>query len=264
MELNTWSAIERIRTQAPVVHNITNYVVMNSSANALLALGASPVMAHAEEEMADMVGIASALVINIGTLSKAWVASMFKAAEHAATRGIPIVLDPVGAGATQYRTATVRALAAATKPTIIRGNASEIMALCGDRTKTKGVDSTKASDDALAAAQSLQGSLGSVICISGETDYIVGDGALLRVRNGHPMMTRVTGLGCTATALCAAFAAVTPDPARAAAQAMTVMGIAGELAAEKAEGPGTLQMHFLDALYLLTEDDILRRIRLEA
>ena len=262
--LETWAAVQAIRQRGPVIHNITNFVVMNTTANALLALGASPVMAHAEEEMADMVAIASALVINIGTLSRAWVAAMFQAAEHAAARGLPIVLDPVGAGATPYRTETVRALVAATRPTIIRGNASEIMALCGDRATTKGVDSTEASRDAVEAAHSLHDSLGSAICISGETDYIVGGGKLVRILNGHPLMTRVTGLGCTATALCGAFAAVTSDPAQATVQAMAVMGIAGEMAAEKAEGPGTLQMHFLDVLYRLTEDDVTRRLRLEA
>jgi hydroxyethylthiazole kinase len=124
------------------------------------------------------------------------------------------------------------------------------------------VDSSEASQDAVGAAQALHKSLGSVICVSGETDYIVGGGELVRIRNGHPLMTRVTGLGCTATALCGAFAAVTSDPARAAAQAMAVMGIAGEMAAAKAEGPGTLQMHFLDVLFRLTEDDITRRLRL--
>ena len=261
--LNTWTAVQAIRQLAPVVHNITNFVVMNTSANALLALGASPVMAHAEEEMVDMVGIASALVINIGTLSQPWVKSMFKAAEHAAKRGIPIVLDPVGAGATPYRTNTVLELVAATKPTIIRGNASEIMALQGNQAKTKGVDSTEASQNAVEAAQSLHKSFGSIVCISGEIDFIVGGDGIFKIRNGHPMMPRVTGLGCTATALCGAFASVTPDPAEAAAQAMVVMGIAGEMAAEKSEGPGTLQMHFLDALYRLTEMDINQRIRLE-
>ncbi len=262
--LNTWAAVKDIRKRSPVIHNITNYVVMNTTANALLAIGASPVMAHAEEEMADMVGISSALVINIGTLSKEWVKAMFKAMEQAAKRGIPVVLDPVGAGATPYRTQTVQGLLAATPPSIIRGNASEIMALCGDRATTKGVDSTEASKDAVGAAQFLHDSLGSVICISGETDYIVSGRELFRVRNGHPMMTRVTGLGCTATALCGAFAAVTPDHALAAAQAMAIMGIAGEMAAERSEGPGTLQMHFLDALYRLTEDDITRRTQLES
>ena len=262
--LNAWTAVKDIRDLSPVIHNITNYVVMNTTANALLAIGASPVMAHAEEEVADMVGIASALVINIGTLSREWVRSMFKAAEHAAKRGIPIVLDPVGAGATQYRTDTIRDFLGAVKPAIIRGNASEIMAICGGGATTKGVDSTEASRDAVAAAGALHGGLGAVVCISGETDYIVGGKTIVRIRNGHPLMTRVTGLGCTATALCGAFAAVTPDYALAAAQAMAVMGIAGEISAERAEGPGTLQMHFLDALYRLTEDDITRRIRLES
>jgi hydroxyethylthiazole kinase len=263
-DLNPWNSIETIRRTAPVVHSITNYVVMNNTANALLAVGASPVMAHAEEEMEEMVAIASALVLNIGTLSQAWIRSMFVAAEQARKRGIPIVLDPVGAGATTYRTATARELMREARPSIIRGNASEIMAVCGDGARTKGVDSLDASSAAISAAQSLHESFGSVVCISGETDYIVGGASLIQVHNGHPMMTRVTGLGCTATALCGAFAAVEPDPSRATAQAMAVMGIAGEMAAEKAEGPGTLQLRFLDALYSLTQRDIESRIRLEA
>jgi len=254
--LNTWEALLAVRAQAPVVHNITNFVVMNNTANALLALGASPVMAHAEEEVVDMVAIASALVLNIGTLSPAWVKAMVKAAEAAAKKGTPIVVDPVGAGATPYRTATVLELLAAARPAIIRGNASEIMAVSGADSRTRGVDSAAASQDALQAARSLYASLGSVICISGATDYIVGEGPAYTVANGHPLMTRVTGLGCTATALCGAFAAVTADPALAAAQAMAVMGVAGEMAAARSQGPGTLQLHFLDCLYQLTEADL--------
>ena len=253
---------------APVVHSITNYVVMNTTANALLAIGASPVMAHAEEEMAEMVAIASSLVINIGTLSPAWIRSMFLAAEHAQDRGIPIVLDPVGAGATTYRTRTARELIRKARPSIIRGNASEILAVCGDdahgQGRTKGVDSLDASSTAVAAARSLHEAYGSMVCISGATDYIVGGSSLIQVHNGHPMMTRVTGLGCTATALCGAFAAVEADPGLAAAKAMVVMGIAGEIAAGKAEGPGTLQLHFLDALFALTRQDVEARIRVEA
>jgi hydroxyethylthiazole kinase len=262
--LNTWKALADLRQQAPVVHNITNYVVMNSTANALLAIGASPVMAHAEEEMADMVGIASALVLNIGTLSKEWIKSMFKAAEAAAKRGIPIVIDPVGAGATPFRTATVQSLVAAVKPAIIRGNASEIMAVYGGGAKTKGVDSSEASRDAVSAAKALNSSSGAVVCISGATDYIVSGNEIHKIANGHPMMTRVTGLGCTATALCGAFAAVNRNYAQAAAQAMVVMGIAGEMAAEGAQGPGSLQLRFLDALYQLDRGAIEQRIRLEA
>ena len=244
------------------MHSITNYVVMNNTANALLALGASPVMAHAEEEMAEMVALSAALVINIGTLSAAWIRSMFAAAEHACKRGIPIVLDPVGAGATTYRTSTARDLIDTARPCIIRGNASEIMALCSDGIRSKGVDSANAASEALSAAQSLHQAFGSTVSISGETDYIVGEAGLIQVRNGHPMMTRVTGLGCTASALCGAFAAVEPDPMRAAAQAAIVMGIAGEMAAEGARGPGTLQVLILDALYCLTQQDLESRIRL--
>jgi hydroxyethylthiazole kinase len=261
-DLNVWGAVKDVRERSPVIHNITNYVVMNSSANALLALGASPVMAHAEEEMADMVGIASALVLNLGTLSGAWVKSMFKAAEHATRRGIPIVLDPVGAGATRYRTETARDLLNAVPIAILRGNASEIMAVAGEAVRTKGVDSAEASGDAVAAARALHDRHGAAVCISGPTDYILGGGAAFAIENGHPLMPRVTGLGCTATALCGAFAAVTREHALAAAQAMTVMGVAGEMAAERSEGPGTLQVHFLDALYRLTERDLSRRIRI--
>jgi len=262
--LKAWEALESLRQSAPVVHSITNYVVMNTTANALLALGASPVMAHAPEEMAEMVGIASALVLNIGTLSKEWIRAMFLAAEAAQKRGIPIVLDPVGAGATSYRTETALELLRVARPAILRGNASEIMALGGALSRTKGVDSTEASQNALATARSLHQAYGSTVCISGATDFIVGPGLNVQVHNGHPMMPRVTGLGCTASALCGAFAAVNRYPSLAAAQAMAVMGIAGEMAAEKAEGPGTLQLHFLDALYRMNQEDITGRIRVEA
>ena len=260
---DVWSAVRAIREKAPVVHNITNYVVMNSTANALLAIGASPVMAHAEEEMEEMVGIASALVINIGTLSPAWVRAMFTAAEAARKRKIPIVLDPVGAGATTYRTRTARELIRAVPPEIIRGNASEIIALLETNAKTKGVDSTASSDAAVAIGRALHEKCGSVVCISGETDYTVGPAGIIKTRNGHVLMTRVTGIGCTASALCGAFAAVTADPAVAAAEAMAVMGIAGEIAFARSEGPGSLQLHFLDALYRLSAEDIERLLKIE-
>ena len=180
-----WSAVRAIREKAPVVHSITNYVVMNSTANALLALGASPVMAHAEEEMEEMVGIVSALVINIGTLSPAWVRAMFTAAEAARKRKIPIVLDPVGAGATTYRTRTARELIRAVPPEIIRGNASEIIALLETNAKTKGVDSTASSDAAVEIGRKLHAQCGAAVCISGKTDYIIGRAGVIRSRNGH-------------------------------------------------------------------------------
>jgi len=258
-----WSCVEKIRQNSPVIHNITNYVVMNNSANALLAIGASPVMAHAEEEVEDMVNIAGALVINIGTLSPHWIRAMLRAVYQAKKMNIPIVLDPVGAGATTYRTSTARELIQEVPPAIIRGNASEIMALLKEDAKTKGVESTTSSHTAVDAARQLNKIYGSVICVSGETDYIIYGNDLTKVMNGHPMMTKVTGMGCIATAICGAFAAVNHKFAEAAAQAMAVMGIAGEIAVENAPGPGSLQVNFLDTLYRLSEENINRYLKIE-
>jgi hydroxyethylthiazole kinase len=258
-----WGDIAKIRAQAPLVHNITNYVVMNTTANALLAIGASPVMAHAVEEVEEMAGFAAALVLNIGTLSQPWVDAMMKAGLVARRRGIPIVLDPVGAGATRLRTDVCMRLLRELTPTIVRGNASEIRALAGADHATKGVDSTHASDAALEAAQALSLAYGSVVSVSGATDLIVHGSSLARVKNGVPLMTRVTGTGCTASALTGAFAAVGSSPFHAAAYAMCTLGIAGELAAEKCAGPGSLQMHLTDALHLLRKEDVQARAQLE-
>jgi len=254
--------IEKIRETSPLVHNITNYVVMNSTANALLAMGASPVMAHAIEEVDEMTGIASALVINIGTLSESWVNAMFRAVSRAGELGIPVILDPVGAGATSYRTKTCHGLIDAVSPAIIRGNASEIMALVMGKAKTKGVDSSDPSFAAFEAAKRLNRDTGSIVCVSGEVDYIVGGENVITIENGHPMMARVTGMGCAATALCGAFAAVNPSFPAAAAGAMAVMGIAGEIASESCKGPASLQVGFLDALFRLSGDDLADRVRI--
>lgn len=258
-----WAELVSIRETAPLVHNITNYVVMNTTANALLAIGASPVMAHAEEEVTDMVSIARALVINIGTLSSHWVRSMIKAAEKAREINIPLVLDPVGAGATPFRTQAARELIEEFSPAIIRGNPSEIISLSAEKGKTKGVDSTEPSHQALKAGERLAEKTGAVVCISGEIDYIIGPHGKTAVKNGHPLMARVTGLGCTATAICGAFAAVNNNYERAAICAMVVMGIAGEIAASRAQGPGSMQVHFLDCLYNLTDGDIRERVKVE-
>ena len=258
-----WNDIEKIRSASPLVHNITNYVVMNNTANALLALGASPVMAHSVEEVEDMTAIASALVINIGTLSPEWVAAMKLAMTAAAKRGLPIVFDPVGAGATPYRSKVCYELLGNQAPTIIRGNASEIMALVDANVKTKGVDSLEECDNrAEAAAQLLSREYAATVVVSGGVDLVIRDEAKAQVANGHPLMPRVTGLGCTASALVGAFAAVNADPFAAAAHAMAVMGICGELAAEKADGPGTLQLYFIDALYNLTSRQVKDYLRI--
>lgn len=259
-----YTSVESIRRQAPVVHNITNYVVMNSTANALLAIGASPVMAHAEEEIEEMVNIASALVINIGTLSERWIRSMFQAASRARQKGIPVILDPVGAGATTYRTKTARDLIESEPPSIIRGNASEIMALYDDTTRTRGVDSAASSEAALDVAGRLSAMHHCVVCISGATDYVIDKNNVMKIKNGHALMTRVTGLGCTASALCGAFAAVEKSFFAATVEAMAVMGIAGEMAAGRAGGPGSLQINFLDCLYNLSQEDINMFLKIEA
>ncbi len=250
-----WKDIQSIRAHAPLVHNITNYVVMNTTANALLALGASPVMAHAVDEVEEMVGLASALVLNIGTLSPPWIEAMLRAGRRATERGIPVVLDPVGAGATTLRTETCRRILEDVRPTIVRGNASEVRALVYEEAGTKGVDATHGADAALDAARSLSRQAACVVSVSGAVDAIVEGDRLARVHNGHPMMPRVTGLGCTASALTGAFAAVSGSAFDAAVHAMAVMGLAGEKAATTAAGPGTLQLHFLDALYRLEEAD---------
>ena len=260
-----WSDLQSIRIRSPLVHNITNYVVMNSTANALLALGASPVMAHAPEEVAEMVGIAEAaggaLVINIGTLSREWIEGMRIAMREAAARSVPIVFDPVGAGATSFRTDTCKSLIAETCPSIIRGNGSEIMALLDEGIKTRGVDSAHSADSAEESAGKLARASSCVVVASGSTDIITDGRKVLKVNNGHPMMPRVTGSGCTATALVGAFASVNTNMITAAFNGMAVMGICGEIAAGRANGPGSLQLHLYDAIYNLTDDQIEERLR---
>jgi hydroxyethylthiazole kinase len=256
-------ALLRVRAAAPVVHSITNYVVMNATANALLAIGASPVMAHAPQEVEEMVGIAHALVLNLGTLSEAWIEAMVLAGRAAGRRGIPIVLDPVGAGATSYRTNTARRLIAELSPTIVRGNASEIRALAMDAVATRGVDSMHGSEESLDAARALSEAHGCVVSMSGATDIIVSGARVARVHNGVPMMTRVTGTGCTASALTGALAAVASSPFEAATQTMVVLGVAGEIAAERATGSGSFQIHLLDALSGLEPGELERRARVE-
>lgn len=246
--------VAAIRERSPLVHNITNFVVMNNTANALLALGASPVMAHAREEAADMARLTRALVVNLGTLSPQWVEGMELAMRTAREAGIPVVYDPVGAGATPYRDEVNAKLLREAPPTIVRGNGSEIMAVAagfalGAAVRTKGVDSTAGSDAAVEAAAALSEFLKAVVVVSGPTDYIVNGNEVLENGYGTPMMTRVTGMGCTASALCGAFAAVNGDPAEAALNAMALMGICGERAAAASAGPGSFQTAFLDALY---------------
>ncbi len=263
-----WADREAVSAQAPLVHSITNLVVMNFNANALLALGASPVMAHAELEVRDMVGIAQALVLNIGTLEPDWIRAMKLALAAARERGIPVVLDPVGAGATPYRNAALADLLQAGAPTIVRGNASEIMSLAGLAVRTRGVDSAASSLEAVQAARSLARELGAVVCVSGADDHVVdASGRWATLSNGHPWMTRVTGVGCSASALVGAFAAVQPDAWRATLAAMAHLGVVGETAVERVQavgaGVGRLQTELLDGLQLLEAGTFIDRLRLQ-
>lgn len=253
---------DAVKSASPLVHNITNYVVMNNTANALLSVGASPVMAHAVEEVEEMTGIASALVINMGTLSPRWVKAMLIAGKKANERGIPIIFDPVGVGATPYRTHVAKEIIEACNLAVIRGNASEIMALSNSTIKTKGVDSTMSTDSAKDAAKLLAKETGSIIVISGETDFISNGKSSIILKNGSALMAKVTGMGCTATAVIGACAAVEKDMLLAATSAMTIMGISGEFAAEKSSGNGSMQLNFLDELYNLSSENIESRIRL--
>ncbi|PSL05019.1 hydroxyethylthiazole kinase [Cecembia rubra] len=251
--------LKKLRNQSPLVQSITNYVVMNNTANALLAAGASPIMAHAHSEVKDMVNLVGALVINIGTLDEYWSESMLIAAEHAHSIQKPWVLDPVGAGATPYRNELLSKLLPF-KPTVIRGNASEIMSLTSVNIKSKGVDSTNTSDEAIEAGILLSSQTDAVVVISGEVDYIIERNRISQVKNGNPIMAKITGMGCTASALTGAFVAIEKDYMLACTAAMALMGVAGDLAAEKSEGPGTLQLHFYDALYNLQPEEFGERM----
>ena len=255
--------LARLRAERPLVHNITNYVAMDISANALLAAGASPAMVHAREEVRDFVAISRALAINIGTLSAAWVEAMHLAAAEAGAREIPWVLDPVGAGATSYRTHTSESLASR-RPSVIRGNASEILALAAGTAGSGGVDASHDAADAIVPARALAARRGTVVAMTGAIDHVTDGTRQCAIHNGDPLMARVTAVGCTATALVAAACAVEPDPFTAAVAALVFLGVCGERAAEGTPGPGTFRVRLVDALASVTPDDVLASGRLAA
>ncbi|HIE11098.1 MAG TPA: hydroxyethylthiazole kinase [Kiritimatiellae bacterium] len=254
-------ALQRIRAERPLIHNITNYVVMNYTANVLLALGASPIMAHAPEEVEELASAAGSLVVNIGTLSRPWIESMFRAGRAAKSAHVPVVLDPVGAGATGLRTETARRFFSEIQPLVVRANASETLALCREGAG-KGVDATHAVDEAMRWAQDLAARCGTVFAVTGKEDCVTDGHRQIRILNGHPLMSRVTGTGCAATVIVAAFCAVESDPLIAAASGLTVFGIAGEMAAEGDPGPGTFAVRLLDALQRIDEGIIASRARI--
>jgi hydroxyethylthiazole kinase len=249
MPVSPGASLATLRERKPLVHQITNYVVMNETANATLALGALPVMAHAPEEVEEMVGLASALVINIGTLSEHWIGAMVLAGRTAGGRGIPIVVDPVGAGATRYRTDTARKLLDELDVTVLRGNVGEIATLAGIEAEVRGVESIGGAGDPVEVARAAARSLGVIASVTGALDHVSDGDRVLAVANGHDLLATVSGTGCMSTAITGCFLAVKPDePLEAAAEALAAFGVAGEDAAVGAKGPGTFHVGLYDAL----------------
>ncbi|MFA6001074.1 MAG: hydroxyethylthiazole kinase [Thermoleophilia bacterium] len=265
IEAETIEFLTRIREKSPLVHNITNFVVMNSSANILLAIGASPVMAHCQAEVEEMTSIASALVLNIGTIQEDWLESMILAAKTANSVGIPVVLDPVGAGATRLRTEAIKEIMGNSSISVLRGNCSEVLSLASSDIRTKGVDSSLSlSDRTVDAARQMATDNKCVIAISGEEDCITDGNRVFRVRNGQPVMTMVTGIGCGLTAVTAAFCAVADDDLTlATAAAFGYYGLCGDLAVKTSDRPGSFEVAFIDQLYSTGDEEISKQIKIE-
>ena len=256
--------LRAMREQKPLVHQITNYVVMNETANATLALGALPVMAHASEEVEEMARIASSLVINIGTLSRHWVDAMLLAGVAATARPIPVVLDPVGVGATEYRTTTAHRILDLVEVTVLRGNAGEVATLVGAQAEVRGVESIGAGMEPAELARAAARRLGVIASVTGPVDHVSDGERVLAVSNGHELLATVSGTGCMSSALTGCFLAAKPgEPLEAAAEALGAFGVAAEDAAAGAQGPGTFHARLYDALYALDPETLDGRVRVE-
>jgi len=260
----TAELLEAVRARAPLVQCITNTVVQNVTANVLLALGASPAMVDVATEAGPFARVADALLVNTGTPHAEPRVAALEAVHAARDAGTPWVLDPVAVGSLPVRTALARDLLAL-HPTVLRGNASEVLALLGDSAGGRGVDSTVGTEDArVASVAASDGRLVAAVAVSGAVDLLVAPGiGVVRVANGTDLLTRITGGGCALGAVVAAFTSVAPADAGAAAVAATaVHTIAAELAARDAGGPGTFQPLFLDRLASLTPEDVVREARI--
>jgi hydroxyethylthiazole kinase len=262
MTVSPGTTLRSLRERKPLVHQITNYVVMNETANATLALGALPVMAHAREEVEEMVGLAGALVLNIGTLSSHWVEAMLAAGKAANGAGVPVVLDPVGAGATRYRTETARRILDEVEVAVLRGNHGEVATLVGVTAEVRGVESIDAGGDPAELARAAAERLGVVASVTGPVDHVSDGRAVLAVANGHELLAAVTGTGCMSSAMTGCFLAVKGEaPLEAAAEALAAFGVAAEDAARDARGPGTFHVDLYDALAGLDPDTLDSRAR---
>lgn len=253
-----------LKRKRPLVHHITNYVTVNDCANITLCIGAAPVMAEAPEEAGEMVGMADALVLNIGTLSKPQVGVMLEAGSRANERGIPVVLDPVGAGATRMRTDAARQLLKRLDVVVLKGNAGEIGVLAGAGGRVRGVDSDGSGGDAISIARAYAGDAGITVVVSGATDIVTDGTRLLLVDNGHEMMGRLSGTGCMAASLTGAFAAVSADYVISSAAALAAFGLAGEAAAARAAGPYSFRTALFDELAAMSPEDLLRGARVRS
>ena len=257
------ATLATLRERKPLVHNITNYVVMNETANAILALGALPVMAHSRDEVAEMVGLAGALVLNIGTLEESWVDAMLLAGAAANERGVPVVLDPVGAGATAYRTETAKRILDEVEVAVLRGNAGEIGTLVGAAAEVRGVESIDTGADAAGLAREAASALGVVASVTGAVDHVSDGERVVATSNGHALLASITGTGCMSSALTGCFLAANADPLEAAAEALVAFGVAGEDAAAGAKGPGSFHVALYDALAALDPATLTSRGRVD-
>ncbi|MCK5787131.1 MAG: hydroxyethylthiazole kinase [Candidatus Sabulitectum sp.] len=253
----------RVRAKHPMIHHITNNVVTNFTANITLAMGAAPVMAPSIAESAEMAGFAGALLLNIGTINPELLESMLAAGRAANEGGIPIVLDPVGAGATRLRTDAINTLLSELKIAVVRGNAGEILALAGTSGGVRGVDSLASGDGKENVFTAFASETGIVTAVSGEVDFITDGRKWIKVYNGNPMMTSITGTGCGATTAVACFAGSGPPLLQSVAAGIAVYNIAGEIACETCKGPGSFVPEFIDQLAGLNTETIISRLRIE-
>lgn len=250
--------LNRIRSENPVIHCITNHVVSNFQANGLLAIGASPIMGEAKEEVKELVAISGALSLNIGTLNKETLDSMILAGKEANKRGVPVILDPVGAGATAFRKAAVEKILTEVNVQVLRCNAGEIAAISGVASaSSKGVDAGKENVDVEELANRVARTYGLIAAVTGETDMVSDGFQIQKISGGDPMMAVVTGMGCLLSSVTAAFVAMAPEnPAAATIQALHFYGAAGEKAAGLTNGPGSFQKAFLDVLFTMKQEDL--------
>lgn len=263
IKIDAFSLLEKVREEKPIVHHLTNWVTIYDCANIVKVMGGSPVMAHAREEAGEMAQLASSLVINIGTLTEDFVEAAIAAGQRANGKGIPVVLDACGCGATHLRTQKTAEILREVKVDILKGNASEIAASAGADVLTRGVDSAKVKGDLREIAGSLAEKKTCTVVVTGKEDIIVNRSALYIVKNGDPRMAQIVGTGCMATSVIATFAAVENNYALAAASGLVVFEIAAEQAAAKTAGPGSFKTALFDCLWALTRKEVNRFQKVE-